>query len=151
MANFRFRDDARVWFADVKTKYDFDLFYNCLIVGLAVGRQSEPKAVTSTDMVGHFIESYKPAQSLIIGLLIMAELKFAGINLNERNEVRSVIGDLVTPKSVTNLTDKGVHCLNLYASSGFEFLRDNMPKPSSIENFMLRYTEIMSSIEVPMT
>ena len=112
MANFRLRDDAEKWFSNVDKGSKFDLYYYCAIVGLITNKRTEPTGVNVTDVVSYFINDYKASQNLIIGLLIISELKRAGINITEKAAVREEIQSLVSPRGGNDLTDRGVQLLN---------------------------------------
>ena len=100
--------------------------------------------VSSTDIVSKFINDYKPYQNLIIGLLIIAELKKAGINITEKDAVRNEIQSLVSPQGGTGLTERGTQLLNHYASGGFEHIRDaRSTKPESRDEFMLDFIDMV--------
>ena len=122
---FILREDAEKWFAEldgnepIKTK--FDLYYFCLISGLASGRKSDARSLGAREIVGSFIQDYRPAQLLLIGLLVVAEARKGGIDLSEKDAVRGVFKDLVDPDSHTKLTDEGMRCMNAYASGGLRF------------------------------
>ena len=81
MARFRMRNDARGWFKQIADfehfNTDFDHYYLCLMAGFASGRNNE--TAPTTEMVENFVEDYKEASRFLIGLLVMAELKTAGV------------------------------------------------------------------------
>jgi hypothetical protein len=140
---FRLRADAEKWFSELDgkepTRSKFDLYYFCLMVGLASVRHVDPATVgvSAKEFVGDFINDYKPAQRLLIGLLVIAEVKRGGIDLDEKASVRDVFKRLVTPSTVTNLTDEGMRCMNAYASGGYEFLAERRDtRPTSPEEFL---------------
>lgn len=140
---FRLRDDARKWFSEIEgkapIKTQFDLFYFCLMAGLTSGRRSEPThgGRSAPEFIQNFIEDYRAAQRLIIGLLIVAELQRLGINLHEKASVRKTIQDLVDPQSPTNLTDEGMRLLNAYASGGYDYISEmRSSKPYTVEEFL---------------
>lgn len=144
MAYFRLRSDTEKWFKKVDKGPQFDIYYYCALVGLIARRRNEPAGEASKDLVNKFILDYKPYKNLIIGLLIISELKKARIDLTEKSEVREVIGEIVAPGE-TGLTDQGVKLLNQYASGGFDFLIESgVPKPETREEFMLSYVKIIS-------
>jgi hypothetical protein len=144
MANFRLRVDAEDWFKKVDKGPKFDVYYYCAIVGMLNNRRNEPTGVSSTDIVSKFINDYKPYQNLIIGLLIIAELKKAGINITEKDAVRNEIQSLVSPQGGTGLTERGTQLLNHYASGGFEHIRDaRSTKPESRDEFMLDFIDMV--------
>lgn len=139
---FRLREDAEKWFDKIAKKApfktDFDLFYFCLIAGFASGRTVDPSAGGATrEFVKNFIDDYRPAQRLIIGLLIVAELRKGKIDLAEKQTVRNTIRRLVDPQSVNGLTDEGMKRLNAYASGGYEYLAEKRSeKPYAAEDFL---------------
>lgn len=147
---FRLRSDARSWFAALEnkepTKNLFDLYYFCLMAGLASGRWSDPAkvGVPAPEMIDDFLQDYKPAQRLLIGLLVVAELKKGGIDLNEKASVREVFRRLVSPNASSGLTDEGFKTMNGYASGGFEFLAESRDtKPASAEEFLRDFVGLM--------
>lgn len=147
---FRLREDARRWFSELERKTPtntmFDLYYYCLMVGLASGRSSDLSTleVSAPEIVGDFIQEYKPAQRLLIGLLVVAEVRKRGIDLAEKAAVREIFRDLVTPDTSTKLTDEGMRCFNAYASGGYEFLTElRDEKPASPEQFLRDFVGLM--------
>ena len=146
MARFRIRNDARTWFNKIATfehfNTEFDQYYLCLMAGFASNRSNE--TASTTEFVENFTEDYKEASRFLIGLLVVAELKSAGIDLSEREAVRDMFRELVDPKSTNQLTEKGMRRLNAYASGGFDFLTEaGEAKPYSGEEFILRYAQMM--------
>lgn len=143
MAYFRLRSDAEKWFRKVDKGPKFDIYYYCALVGLMARRRNDPAGENSKDIVDYFITDYKPYKNLIIGLIIISELKKARIDLNEKSAVREVIGRIVAPGD-TGLTDNGIKLLNQYASGGFDYLIETgVPKPETREEFMLSYVNII--------
>ena len=102
---FRLREDAEQWFSALDgkepTKTKFDLYYFCLMAGLASGRTSDAAGLGAREIVDDFIQDYQPAQRLLIGLLVVAEVRKGGIDLSEKEAVRAVFSRLVTPESKT--------------------------------------------------
>ncbi|WP_447909480.1 hypothetical protein [Brevundimonas bullata] len=147
---FRLRNDAEKWFSELDgkepTKTKFDLYYFCVMAGLASGRSSDPSAagVGTKEFMSDFIQDYKPAQRLLLGLLVVAEVKRGGIDLDEKAAVREVFKRLVTPNASTNLTDEGMRCMNAYASGGYEFLAEQRDtKPASAQEFLRDYVALI--------
>lgn len=148
---FRLRDDARKWFSELEGKPPvkslFDLYYFCLMAGLTTRRRSDPTqgGRTAPEFVQNFIEDYRPAQRLIIGLLIVAELQRLGINLHEKASVRATIRQLVDPQSATNLTDEGMRLLNAYASGGYDYISEmRSSKPYSVDEFLRDFVALIA-------
>nr|WP_312295470.1 hypothetical protein [Brevundimonas diminuta] len=147
---FRLRNDAEKWFSELEgkepTKTKFDLYYFCVMAGLASGRSTDPSAagVGAKEFMTDFIQDYKPAQRLLLGLLVVAEVKRGGIDLDEKAAVREVFKRLVTPNTSTNLTDEGMRCMNAYASGGYEFLAEQRDtKPASAQEFLRDYVALI--------
>ncbi len=146
MARFRMRNDARAWFKQIADfehfRTDFDQYYLCLMAGFASGRSSE--SGTTTEMVENFVEDYKEASRFLIGLLVIAELKKAGIEIFERDSVRDMFKRLVDPHSPNQLTDEGMRRMNAYASGGYDFLSEQREtKPFSGEEFIRDYAQLI--------
>ena len=146
--HFRLRQDTLEWFKKIEGQKPietmFDLYYFCLMVGLATGRTSIPakRCPDYSDFIDRFVMTYRPYQRLIIGLLLRAELAHFGVSVKERDEVSKTVIDLVEPNSQTNLTDRGMERLNEYASGGFDYLSEKLDtKPHNIENFLRVYVE----------
>jgi len=152
MAYFRLRTDAQSWFSEIadsppfRTK--FDIYYLCLIAGLASGRATEltGTAHPATDLVEKFVEDYRPASRLIIGLLVTAELRKSGIDVSEKAQVRALFKRLVDSESPNSLTDQGMRRLNAYASGGYEYLAEQRDmKPYTAEEFIQGYSALIEN------
>ena len=150
MAYFRLRTDAQSWFSEIadvppfRTK--FDVYYLCLLAGLASGRATELTggAHPATDLVEKFVEDYRPASRLIIGLLVTAELRKSGIDVGEKAQVRALFKRLVDSESPNSLTESGMRRLNAYASGGYEYLAEQRDmKPYTAEEFIQSYTALI--------
>lgn len=148
--NFRIRQDTENWFSNIRDqkpiRTKFDLYYFCLMLGLAVGRKTDPVKQCSevTDFMDNFVSDYKPYQRLIIGLLIRSELSRLGVSVTEKDEIRKLFIDLVDPQHPTNLTDIGIDRLNEYASGGYDYLSEKLDsKPYHVEEFLRTYTKLL--------
>jgi hypothetical protein len=148
--HFRLRRDTQEWFKNISDQKPietmFDLYYFCLMRGLASGRTSVPakRYPEYNDFIDNFITTYRPYQRLIIGLLIRAELARFGISVAEKDDVRRLLLDFVDPTTATNLTDKGVEQLNEYASGGFDYLTERLDsKPHHVEEFLRTYVRLL--------
>lgn len=145
---FRLREDAERWFKELDgkdpTKTKFDLYYFCLMAGLANNRKRDISDVVAREIVDDFIQDYKPAQHLLIGLLVVAEVRRSGIDLLERDEVRNEFRRLVTPGTNTQLTDEGMRCMNEYANGGYDFLAESTENPpTSPEEFLRNFVQLI--------
>lgn len=148
--DFRLRLDAEDWFSHIKDQKPiqtkFDIYYFCLMMGFASSRYSNAtkQVSNSTDFVSYFVQDYRPYQTLIIGLLLRAELFRLGININEKDEIRKLLLELVDPNNQTNLTDKAMDRMNEYASGGYDYLSEQLDsKPYHVEEFLITYTRLL--------
>jgi len=152
MAFFQMRDDAMKWFHDLyrdekKEKpfeIKYDLYYLCLMLGISYQRTSDPTAHgrKSTGFIDHLPQSYKPTQRLVSGLLLRAELRGQGIEIDEKESVRELIDELIDP--ATGFSDYAVTQLNRYASGGFDLLVETLPdRPRTSPEFFRVYLELL--------
>ncbi len=145
---FRLRDDARgAFFKKIRGKKplstDFDLFYLCLMLGLAGNRKSS-SASRSTEFVDYFIGPYKGRARLLIGLTILAQLRNLGVTLHEKEEVTAQISKLIATDHSTSLSSAGMDIFNDYASGGYDILIERFPSaPHHAEEFLIRYAELL--------
>ena len=150
--SFRLRQDTKDWFSNIQDNKsrqintDFDLYYFCLMLGLATGKYSNPinKCKKYSDFTDYFVKDYKSHQNLILGLLIRAELSKLGISLDEKEDTKKHLIKLIDPSSTTNLTNEGIDSMNAYASGGFDYLTENFDsKPYHVEEFLISYTKLL--------
>ena len=152
MASFRLRNDAEAWFSEIERsshiRSKFDIYYFCLMAGFASGRASDAQltSATSKEFIDYFIDDYKPASRLLIGLLVIAEMKYRGIDVSEKGSVRALFKELVDANNGSNhLTDEGMRRMNAYASGGFDYLAERREsKPYTIEEFLRDYANLVS-------
>lgn len=143
---FRLRVDAERWFkhindkAPLKTK--FDIYYLCLLLGLASRRTStNDKQLPKSSFIDNFVKEYKPYSHLILGLLLRAEVFHYSYDLDDRSEVMKVLKGIADPQGIST---KGIMRLNEYASGGFDLLQEKFGgAPYSIEDFLVTYVEIL--------
>lgn len=151
MAMFRLRTDAEAWFAEIERsphiRSKFDLYYFCLMAGFASGRSDETHltGASSKEFIDYFIDDYKPASRLLIGLLVIAEMKYKGINVAEKSAVRALFKELVDANNGNNsLTEGGMRRMNAYASGGFDYLAEQRDsKPIFIDAFLRDFVSII--------
>lgn len=149
--SFQLRLDVDEWFYNInkgktqQIKTDFDLYYFCLMMGLATKSKNNPsERCQCRDFIDYFVSDYKNQRNLIIGLLIRAELENLGISLDEKDATKDQLSELIEPNSQTKLKDKGIDKMNAYASGGFDYLREKFgSKPNHLENFLQRYVKIL--------
>lgn len=149
MAYFRLRKDAEKWFEQIYAvppfKVKWDMYYLCLMAGLAAGRSSDPGP--STDLVEKWVEEYRPVSRYLIGLLVAAELKSSRVPVTDSAQVKAEFRRLLDVKSPNDLSDVGVRRMNAYASGGFEILSGSRDqKPFAVEEFLESFSAEIARI-----
>jgi hypothetical protein len=147
--SFKMRGEVEDWFkhifktGPIQTK--FDLYYFCLMMGLATGK-TEP-ATNAVEFVGYFVGEYKQAQRLILGLFVLAETNRLGLDVSERKEVQSLINTYLDPANPAQLKEEGFARLNDYANAGFSVIAEAMEgtKPHEVETFLQWYSRELSN------
>lgn len=140
---FRLRRDARKWFKDVESGFDidFDMYYLCLMAGLAERRKEDVVLAETTELVDEFPIIYRPRGRLIVSLFLSRELKELGIKLTERITLHSELQKLIDPLSASHLSEVGMRELNRYSYGGFDVLSQDWfeDRPRNIETFLPLY------------
>lgn len=140
---FRLRRDTRHWFKDVRKglALDFDMYYLCLMAGLASSRLGpEVSSADTTELVDSFPGEYGPRGRLIIALFLSRELARRAIRLTEREALNTAIRELVDPHSASRLSERGVKLMNQYSYGGYEVLTEWFDDhPRTIETFLPLY------------
>lgn len=149
---FYLRNDTEQWFSHIKDQKPyietkFDLYYFCLMLGLAAGRKSPVTGKSdATEFQKNFVKAFIPVQKLIIGLLLKAELRRLGIDPSEKDHVYDLLTEIVDPDSLTKLTEAGITKLNEYVSGGYDILSEEMPsKPYNVEDFIRSYRQLIKT------
>ena len=144
---FRLRKATRAWFTYISRKNqfdrDFDMYYLCLMAGLAKKRQKEleNEAEETTELITHFPDKYKEKGRLIISLFISRELENLGIALTDKNALEKALEKIIDPE-VSGLSDFGMSEMNKYSYGGHEVLTEWFDeKPRTLETFLPRFHE----------
>lgn len=149
---FRLRRDARAWFQDISTEFDvdFDMYYLCLMAGLAAGgRRSETRQQDTTELVDNFPGPYREKGRLIVALFVATEIRRLGVSVADRDAVHSQIRSLVDPRSPSQLSDDGLREMNLIASGGFDVLSEEMEdRPRTLEAFLPAFVKLVSKMQM---
>lgn len=146
---FKLPKEARSYFKlieqrDNKFKILFDMYYLCLMVGLSRGKLGKLDEIESADFLEGYPQSYVDMAPLITGLLINTEMERQGINAEDRTSVESLILQLIDKDSNTKLSEKGIELLNSYAAGGMNIIRENVPKTSALETFLVYYHRLLN-------
>jgi hypothetical protein len=123
---FRLNNDAKKWFKDISKDFghasQFDMYYFCLMAGLATNTLTHIPDSETSELVDSFPAEYAAKGRLIISLFISRELRRQGVEFTERAAVNSSIRRLVDPNSPSRLSSEGMKLLNQYSNGGFEVL-----------------------------
>lgn len=144
---FRMRGDVEDWFRHIQKQEPiqtkFDLYYLCLMMGLATGRADRP--ANASEFVDDFVKDYKPMQRLVIGLMLVSELDRIGVDLTEREEIQRQVAHYLNPNNPANLTEEGFNRLNAYANGGYTYLVEHLgDKPQHIYEFLQSYIDLLN-------
>lgn len=131
---FRIRNESDKWFkklgSDEKKLFQtkFDLYYLFFLNGIA--HEDKNPQIDDSDGTGEIIDyfpkAYSGSKHLIIGLLVVTELKRLGVSLEDKSTVEEKFEELVDPESTSKLTSKGFSKMNDYANKGFELLQEEI-------------------------
>lgn len=147
---------AKGWFQHIQTKkgsnsgfeLDFDIYYFCLMSGLAKPRKEELKSSETTEIIQSFPNEYKNARHLIVALFIKKELERFGVSLTERKALDNQLKRLINPTTPTSLSDQGMKELNQYAFGGFKVLLDHFPEPPrTLDSFLVGFHKMIQNFE----
>lgn len=148
--SFRLRKDARAWFRDLRPSLDldFDMYYFCLMVGLAARNKETIQQADTDEIVQYFPGEYGPRGRLIVAIFLKAELDGLGVKMTERAAVHETIRRLVSPTSPSYLSGDGEREINRYAHGGFEVLTEwFQERPRTLEVFLPMYFDRIRATE----
>ncbi len=146
---FKLKPEVDDWFKHVfrdgpiKTK--FDLYYFCLMAGLAKGVTENAQG--APDFVGYFVQDFKQSKRLIITTFIVAEMFRLGLDLNDRKEIQELMSRYIDSGHEANLTEAGFEKLNEYANAGFNvILESHVEQPHHAEPFLQWYAKFINAL-----
>ena len=147
---FRRSDAQREWFQKIGSeapfRVDFDQWYLCFLLGIVTGRKEQLES--GKDLVDYFVEDYKLVQNLIVGMLIIAELKSLEIDMSEKAAVRGQIERLLDSREHSSLTAEGIQAANAYAEGGFRYLKQqvgDLGRPEDTGIFLIKYSQYLEA------
>lgn len=149
---FKLRQRCKEFFSDLKNspdlKTDFDIFYLCLLIGLQNNSRSDPNSYGDivNEFNDNFTREYSQIRYSIIALVVCAEAKKSGINLDEKASVIKLFEQMTNTDSPSKLSTRGAEAINAYASGGFDLIQKHFSeKPRSMPNFLVRYSELLDT------
>jgi hypothetical protein len=146
---FQLRRDADKWFAGIEKDYPtkFDLYYLCLMAGLASGRKTRADPTKVRDLVDDYPGEFRSRGRLLVGVLLHTELASLGIDLTDQKAVHHSIVGLVKHNAPALLNDEGMRLMNQYANGGFEALCEWFEdRPRSTETFLRQYRQCVQEL-----
>lgn len=150
---FRLQKAAREWFKDISKDLplDFDIYYLCLMAGLAGGKKAEASQADTTDLTNDFPGVYRIRGRIITAFFLSRELKQLGISFSERSALDLAIRRLVDPLSASHLSDQGIKEINQYCFGGFELLTEyfekrHIDRPRKLETFLPMYSQLIGEL-----
>ncbi|MEM6392793.1 MAG: hypothetical protein AAF797_08490 [Planctomycetota bacterium] len=145
---FYLRPEAHDWFSNLqKSKkpgrgftLDFDMYYTCLIAGIAAGKRAKLPDDPKLDL-SDFPGEYRQNGKLIVAMFLARECKVRGVRLDDRKRLHDTIRDLVSPDSSPWLSPAGMRLMNEYAAGGLDVLIDSSrgQKPQHLEAFLPKF------------
>jgi len=117
----------------------FDQYFFCLMVGLDLKTLGKAEDMEGDKFIERYPSDYQNQADIIAGLLISAELHRKGIEKDDRSSIEKEMLRLLDHLSPTRLSEDGMEALNLYASSGFKFIREEILPPQNLEEFLVFY------------
>lgn len=138
---FKIHKDAKKWAENLLTKESpfktqFDVYYLCLIVG--IGKSTSPafESKDVTDIIPYYTDPYLPYRDVLAGLLLVFELKNAGMTIS-RDLVKRKLNGLLDVYNATGLSDDATQLMNQYAYGGFIEIREKLSKAPLPHDFLL--------------
>jgi hypothetical protein len=141
---FRASNDARRWFQHIRPglDLDFDVYYMCVMAGLATGKAKDLPASEADELVDYFPGEYAKRGRLLVMLLLSILLERHGVSLSQRATVHQTIRDFIDPLSQSKLSDTGVREMNKFAFAGFDVIAEWFSEPPHVAAaFLPRYAE----------
>ncbi len=147
---------SKDWFKNIQSRkgsgtgfeLDFDIYYFCLMCGLAKPRKESLSNSETTEIIQSFPNEYQGNRHFIVALFVKKELERLGVSLKERKALDNQLKILISPTSPTSLSDQGMKELNQYANGGFKVLTEHFPEPPrTLDNFLIGFYKLMKKLE----
>lgn len=137
------------WFShlhkDNAFEFQFDHYYMCLMMGFAALRDDPMQG--GSELIRHFPGPYAAASKLIVGLLLIAETKKLGKQLNNKRDVEFIVQQYLESSGSGALNDIGFERINDYANGGFKYLVEEYDdKPYHADTFFGWYTDRLKKL-----
>lgn len=148
---FRLSDEAREYFRSIdqhsstgKFNTTWDQYYLCFMAGVIERRLGEPPE--ADPFIEKFTVDYRDQRYELLASLVSAEIDRKGLPWEDKDGIRDLMMHLLDSSTPTNLSDDGLEMMNRYAEGGFSLIRERIPKPRDLDEFLVAYTTNFSSI-----
>lgn len=139
--------EMRSYFKDIQGRtdggarfeFDFDQFYLCLMVGLDDGKLAPESDLEQAEFVKGYTATYRPYAPVIAGMLVEAEMRRQGVPVAKEAVQREILEIIEVGNGGTQLKDEATTLLSRYAARGFELIREAIPNPRTLEDFLVAY------------
>lgn len=118
---------------------DFDQFYLCLMVGLDDGHLGKESDLEGAEFVKVYTSAYRPYAPVLAGMLVEAEMRRSGIPATKTAVQREILDIIDVSAGGTELKEDATTLLSRYAARGFEIIQKAIPKPQTLEDFLVAY------------
>lgn len=120
----------------------FDKYYLCLLVGLDGRRLGQPEDIEGDEFIRGYPQDYAAQSEILAGLLIDAELDRQAIASSDRESIQQMMLRLLDHNAPTRVSQVGSDLLNRYAAGGLAVLRESLPAPQSLPDFLRAYVDV---------
>lgn len=151
--SFKLSTDARAYFRDISDnsstgKFDtlWDQYYLCAMAGIKSRSRVPDDEEPSKEFSSEVIQDYDDQKYEIYSALIVAEIEREGVPWDEEAEIREMMMTYLSSDTATRLTDQGTKALNCYAEKGFKLIRDEIPAPPELDEFIRAYHQLLQEM-----
>tara|TARA_B100001250_G_C19218979_1_gene537001 strand:- start:52 stop:537 length:486 start_codon:yes stop_codon:yes gene_type:complete len=159
---FKLHPGAEDYFKDLKVKESqrvnsarsistlWDMYYLALVIGMKNNDSSVEPSVQKeikerAEFHKAYTKEYQHLKYIIIALLIKVESKKLGVNLDEREQIKSLI-EKYTTNEYPFLSSIASQSLNEYHYAGFEYLKNHIDKPYDESIFWQNYINLIEKL-----
>lgn len=147
---FRLSQNADKWFSNIRKdlSLDFDVYYFCLMAGLAKGNKELQPTSETRDLLARFPQEYRAESKIIVSLFLKKELDKLGVSMQDKPVVHQTIKKYIDSDSPSGLlSEEGQREMNKYANGGLQVLKEHFnDKPRTIEVFILLFSQMIEDL-----
>ncbi|WEJ99486.1 MAG: hypothetical protein P0Y59_21650 [Candidatus Sphingomonas phytovorans] len=134
-----FRDVQGRTDAGARFETDFEQFYLCLMVGLEDGRLAPESELEPAEFTKDYTAPFQPFAPVLAGLLVDAQLRRQDIPRTKESLQQEVSNLIDVGNTSTRLNPDATKLLSRYAARGFTLIQAAIPKPRTLEDFLVAY------------